>query len=301
MNNHTKAYRKSFLADMSMILVALLWGGGFIAVKDALNTISPLYIMAMRFSLASAIMVLIFYKRLKKIKKRDIIAGSIVGVFLFAGFVTQTIGMKYTSAGKNAFLTATNVVIVPFLAWTVSKKRPDMYSVVSAFLTLIGIGMLSLQSGFTIGFGDSLTLMCAVFFAAQIVAVGYFTASTDPIILTIVQLAFTAVLSLVSAVIFETVPKGLGIGSIRAMAYLVLFSTLLAFLIQNIAQKYTPPTHAAIIMCMESVFGSLLAVLILHDVFSKKMIAGCLLIFFSVVLSETKLDFLHKKAKSLQI
>jgi drug/metabolite transporter (DMT)-like permease len=225
-----------------------------------------------------------------------VIAGSIVGIFLFGGFVAQTIGMKYTTAGKNAFLTATNVVIVPFLAWTVNKKRPDMYSIVSAFLTLIGIGMLSLQKGFTIGLGDGLTLMCAVFFAAQIVAVGYFAVNTDPIILTIVQLAFTAVLSLVSAAIFEAAPKGFGIGSIRAMAYLVLFSTLLAFLIQNIAQKYTPPTHAAIIMCMESVFGSVFAVLMLHDVFSKKMIAGCLLIFFSVMLSETKLDFLHKKS-----
>jgi drug/metabolite transporter (DMT)-like permease len=296
MNSITKEQEKSLIADMSMVLVALLWGGGFIAVKDALNTISPLYIIALRFSFASAIMALIFFKKLKKIKKKDVIAGSIVGIFLFGGFVAQTIGMKYTTAGKNAFLTATNVVIVPFLAWTVNKKRPDMYSIVSAFLTFIGIGMLSLQKGFTIGLGDGLTLICAVFFAAQIVAVGYFAVNTDPIILTIVQLAFTAVLSLVSAAIFEAAPKGFGVGSIRAMAYLVLFSTLLASLIQNIAQKYTPPTHAAIIMCMESVFGSVFAVLMLHDVFSEKMIAGCLLIFFSVMLSETKLDFLHKKS-----
>lgn len=294
MNGFTKEKKKGLLADISLLIVAVLWGGGFIAVKDALNSISPLYLMAIRFTLATIAMIIFFFKRLKAVTKRDIINGSLVGLFLFAGFVSQTIGMKYTTAGKNAFLTATNVVIVPFLAWIIYKKGPDVYSVCAAFITLCGIGLLSLEKGLTIGIGDILTLLCAAFFAAHIVLVGYFAKDNDPIILTVVQLGFSALFSLAAALIFETAPGGLGADGYRAIGYLAFLSTFVAFLIQNVAQKYTQPTHAAIILCMESVFGSFLAVLILHDVFTLKMIAGCALIFFAVILSETKLDFLKK-------
>lgn len=297
MKKMTKDKKRNFLADLSLLMVALIWGGGFIAVKDALNSISPFYMMAIRFSLATIMMLLVFFKKIKILKRKDLVIGSIVGLFLFAGFAVQTIGMKYTSAGKNAFLTATNVVIVPFLSWIIYKKKPDGYSIAAAFLTLVGIAFLSLQNGFAIGIGDSLTLLCAVFFAVHIVLVGYFAKDNDPIILTMVQLGLSAVLSLVAALFFEKAPTGLGFDAYRAIGYLGFFSTFIAFLIQNVAQKYSQPTHAAIILCLESVFGSVFAVLLLHDVFTIKMIIGCVLIFFAIILSETKLDF----SKKLQI
>lgn len=297
MKKMTKDKKRNFLADLSLLIVALIWGGGFIAVKDALNSISPFYMMAIRFSLATIMMLLVFFKKIKILKRKDLVIGSIVGLFLFAGFAVQTIGMKYTSAGKNAFLTATNVVIVPFLSWIIYKKKPDGYSIAAAFLTLMGIAFLSLQNGFAIGLGDSLTLLCAVFFAVHIVLVGYFAKNNDPIILTMVQLGLSAVLSLVAALFFEKAPTGLGFDAYRAIGYLGFFSTFIAFLIQNVAQKYSQPTHAAIILCLESVFGSVFAVLLLHDVFTIKMIIGCILIFFAIILSETKLDF----SKKLQI
>ncbi len=287
--------KKSFLADMSLLLVAIMWGGGFIAVKGALDSITPFYIMAMRFSISVIIMLIVFRKKVKHITKNELKVGTLVGLLLFLGFAAQTIGMQYTTAGKNAFLTGTNVVIVPFLYWVISKRRPDSYSLVSAFLCFIGIGMLTLDGGIRIGLGDSLTLICAVFFAAHIVSVGFFTEKVDAISLVIIQLGAAAVFSIIAALIYEPIPQVLNSDTIFAIGYLAIFSTMIAFIIQNVAQKYTTSTHAAIILCLESVFGSVLSVLMLNEIFTSKMVLGCLTIFIAIITTETKWDFLKRK------
>jgi len=287
--------KKSILADVSLLLVALVWGGGFIAVKGALDSVSPFYITALRFSIAVIIMLLVFRNKIKLITKRDLIVGTLVGFLLFLGFAAQTIGMKYTTAGKNAFLTGTNVVIVPFLYWAISKKKPDVYSLLSAFLCFIGIGLLTLGSGMHFGIGDSLTLLCALFFAAHIVAVGFFAQKVDVIILVILQLGTAAIFSIIAALIFEPKPQPLNLDTLLAIGYLGIFSTMLAFLVQNLAQKYTSSSHAAIILCLESVFGSILSVIMLDEIFTPKMILGCLIIFIAIITTETKWNFSKNK------
>jgi len=287
--------KKSLLADMSLLLVAIVWGGGFIAVKGALDSVTPFYLMTSRFGISVIIMLLIFWKKVKLITKKDLKIGTSIGLLLFLGFTAQTIGMQYTTAGKNAFLTGTNVIIVPFLYWIVSKRKPDIYSLISTFLCFIGIGMLTLDGGIHIGFGDSLTLLCSVFFAAHIVSVGFFAEKVDAILLVIIQLGAAAVFSLIAALIYEPMPQPLNSNIIFAIGYLAVFSTMLAFLIQNVAQKYTSSTHTAIILCLESPFGSILSVIMLNEIFTIKMILGCLTIFMAIITTETKWDFLKKK------
>ncbi|MFT5873643.1 MAG: drug/metabolite transporter (DMT)-like permease [Clostridium sp.] len=287
--------KKSILADLSLLLVALFWGGGFIAVKGALDSLTPFYITAMRFSISAIIMSLIFRKKVRHITKHELKAGAVVGLLLFLGFTAQTVGMKYTTAGKNAFLTGTNVVIVPFFYWVISKKRPDTFSLISAFMCFIGIGMLTLDGGIRIGLGDGLTLLCAVFFAAHIVSVGFFIKKVDAILLVIIQLSVAAVFSIIAALIFEPIPQPLNTNTMFAIGYLAIFSTMVAFFIQNIAQKYTTPTHAAIILCLESVIGSILSVIMLNEIFTFKMILGCLTIFIAIITTETKWSFLKRK------
>lgn len=282
--------RRSIYADMSLLLVALFWGGGFVAVKNALDNVKPFYMMAIRFILAFILLSIVFFNRFRKVRLEDLKSGSIVGLFLFAGFAAQTVGLQYTTAGKQAFLTGTNVVIVPFFYWLISKKYPGWHSVAAAFLALAGIGLLTLQNGFAVNPGDSLTLLCAVFFAAHIVSVGYFAKDIDPIVLSIIQIGFAGAASILCAVIFERFPYELNRSAGFAIGYLVIFSTLLAFLIQNVAQKYTPSTHAAIILCLESVFGSILSVIMLGDRFTVQMITGCILIFSAIILTETRPD-----------
>ncbi|MBP2020798.1 drug/metabolite transporter (DMT)-like permease [Clostridium punense] len=290
--------RSSLFADISLLLVAIIWGGGFIAVKDSLDVLTPYYQMALRFSISTLLMYIVFYNKVKKINKNQFKHGAIIGVFLFLGFAFQTVGIKYTTAGKSAFLTAVYVVLVPFLQWIIIKRKPDNYSIAGAVICLLGISFLTLQGGFSLNYGDGLTLICAFAFAGQILAIGKYVELDDPLILTIVQLGVAAVLSLIVALFFEPIPTHMNLRAISSILYLAVFSTTLAFLVQNIAQKYTSSTHAAIILSLESFFGAVFSVFFFNEIFNIAMIVGCILIFIAIITTETKLEFLKKRANN---
>ncbi|KMT20872.1 DMT family transporter [Clostridium cylindrosporum] len=289
---------KSLAADISLLVVAFLWGGGFIATKYALESITPNYINFIRFLMAFVAIALIFHKKIGSIDKSSLKAGAIIGLFLYVGFILQTIGLQYTTAGKQAFLTGTNVVIVPFLYWIVRGKKPDRYNIFAAIIAVVGIGFLSLNENFSINFGDTLTIICALFFAGHIVSIACFATKYDPIVLTIVQFGTVTILSLISSLMFEPAPKFTSTSTLGIL-YLGIFSTLICFAIQNVAQKYTLPDHAAIILCLESVFGSLLSTLVLGEEFTFKMIIGSAAIFLAITTAETKWGFLKKKSSKL--
>ena len=285
--------KKSVYADLSLLIVAMIWGSGFVFTKNALNHVLPYYLLSFRFMISFFVMGLVFFKRLKAINLEDFKAGFIIGIFLFLGFATQTVGLNYTTAGKQAFITATNVVMVPFIYWGISKKRPDKYEIIGAILCFIGIGILSFESGLKMGYGEFLTFLCAIFFAIHISAIGYFAKKHDPIILSIIQMLIAGIFSIIFMLLFEVrveMPRE----ALFPIIYLALFSTLLAFLIQNIAQKYTSSTHAAIILSLEAVFGGMLSLIFLKEVFTLRFLIGCIAIFISIITTETKWDFIKK-------
>ena len=284
--------KQVLFADLGLLLVALLWGAGFLFTKRGLDYITPLWMMSMRFVGATIIMSIVFYKNFRKISKSDLKAGLIIGIFLYIAFATQTIGLQYTSISNQAFLTATNVVFVPFLVWVVYKKAPDKFAFIGAALATVGIGLITLKEGLHLNVGDMWTLACAVFFAGHIVSIGFFAKDKDPIALTIVQFAVAAVLSLVSALMMEPLPAKIGSEAMLSVGYMVLASTLLAFLLQNICQKYTPSTHASLILSLESVFGTLVAVIFDGEMFNLQMAFGCITVFAAILLIETRFEFL---------
>ena len=284
--------KQVLFADLGLLLVALLWGAGFLFTKRGLDYITPLWMMSMRFVGATIIMSIVFYKNFRKISKSDLKAGLIIGIFLYIAFATQTIGLQFTSISNQAFLTATNVVFVPFLVWAVYKKAPDKFAFIGAALATVGIGLITLKEGLQLNVGDMWTLACAVFFAGHIVSIGFFAKDKDPIALTIVQFAVAAVLSLVSALMMEPLPAKIGSEAMVAVGYMVLASTLLAFLLQNICQKYTPSTHASLILSLESVFGTLVAVIFEGEMFNLQMAFGCITVFAAILLIETRFEFL---------
>ena len=284
--------KQVLFADLGLLLVALLWGAGFLFTKRGLDYITPLWMMSMRFVGATIIMSIVFYKNFRKISKSDLKAGLISGIFLYIAFATQTIGLQYTSISNQAFLTATNVVFVPFLVWVVYKKAPDKFAFIGAALATVGIGLITLKEGLHLNVGDMWTLACAVFFAGHIVSIGFFAKDKDPIALTIVQFAVAAVLSLVSALMMEPLPAKIGSEAMLSVGYMVLASTLLAFLLQNICQKYTPSTHASLILSLESVFGTLVAVIFEGEMFNLQMAFGCITVFAAILLIETRFEFL---------
>lgn len=285
---------KTVAADISLLFVAFLWGGGFIATKYALETITPNYINFIRFLIAFLVLGLIFHRKIGLINKENLKSGIIIGVFLYMGFILQTIGLQFTTAGKQAFLTAINVVIVPFLYWMVRNKKPDKYNIFAAVIAVFGIGFLSLNETFSINFGDLLTLVCAVFFAAHIVSIACFARKHDPIVLTIIQFGTVTCLSLISSLIFES-PPSFSTKSTLGIVYLGIFSTLICFALQNVAQRYTSPEHTAIILCLEAVFGSVLSCIVLGEAFTFKMIIGSIAIFLAIVTAETKWGFFKNK------
>nr|WP_242850173.1 DMT family transporter [Clostridium polynesiense] len=204
-------------------------------------------------------------------------------------------GLQYTTPSKNAFLTATNVILVPFLYWIVLRRTPDKYSIIGAVLTIIGISFLTLESSsLALSWGDILTLICALGFALHIISIGYYTKKHHPIKLTILQI-FTAFILSVSAMLFTRESFSINYKGFISVMYLGAMGTTVTFLLQNVAQKYTNATKAAIILSTEAVFGTLASVIFLGEVLNIKMILGCFIIFTGILIAETKLSFINSK------
>ena len=184
---------------------------------------------------------------------------------------------------------------MPFLYWITDKRRPDLYNFSAAFLCLAGIGLVSFDGSFSMRFGDAMTLISALFFAAHIVAGARFGGKSDPILLTILQFGTAAVCSWVLGFTTETFPKEIPLNAALGLLYLAVFATTIALLLQNIGLKYADPTSGAILLSLESVFGVLFSMLFYQERLTLRLGAGFLLIFIAVILSETKLSFLGKK------
>ena len=292
--------KKIIYADLSLLLVAIIWGSGFIFTKNALDHMTPIYILGFRFLIASIGFGIILFNKIRKAKWKDIKAGMIVGFFMFFAFAVQTVGLQYTTVGVQAFITATNVVMVPFFYWILTKSRPGPYEFFGAILCFIGIGILSLDTNLRVGYGEFLTFLSAIGYALQIVAVGFFAKDVDSYVLTFTQFVTATVLSFALAIPFEPRLTQINPGAVVPIIFLAIFSTMIAFLIQNIAQKYTTSTHAAIILSLESVFGSIMGIIILKEDVTAKFIIGCLAIFISVLAAETKFSFLRPKKHPLK-
>lgn len=287
---------RKYKGELGLALTAFIWGSGFIGVSISLSGgLTPLQILTIRFFIGAVLIGVIFFKEIKNnITKEAIISGSIIGLFLFIAFAFQTFGMAYTTASKNAFLTAINVVIVPFIGFILYKRPLDKYGIISSIIAILGIGILSLEADFSINFGDFLTIICAFGFAFHIFFTGEFVKKYNPVVLTVVQFSVATVLSLVVQILFNEVRINAEMSSIIGVLYLGIFSTTIAFLLQTICQKDVSETKSAIILALESVFGTILSVIILHEVLTVRMVIGCLIIFSAIIISETKLSFLKR-------
>ncbi len=285
-------------AKIALFVATLIWGSSFIVVKNSMDVMQPHMLLAFRFTIAGILLCIIFRKKLCKLNKDYLIKGGILGTFLFLAYSLQTIGITDTTPGKNAFLTAIYCVLVPFLFWAVDKKKPDKYNLIAAFVTIVGIGLVSLDGALNISMGDAFTLAGGIVYAAHIVAVAKFSGDRDPILLTIVQFGYAAVYSWIVGLVFEDIPTVWSAGSVSALLYLAVFATAIALLCQIVGQKYTHPAPAAIIMSLESVFGVLFSVLFYHEIITIKLFSGFSLIFIAVLLSETKFNFLWKSKSS---
>lgn len=291
MNRNTKG----ILAKAALLTATVIWGSSFFIMKNTLDTVPPFYMIAIRFSVAAVVLSLFFIKKFRHFNLKHLIGGGVMGAILFTAYCLQTFGLMSTTPGKNAFLTTVYCMIVPFLCWAFLRVRPDIYNILASVICIVGIALVSLNESLAINLGDILTLISGFFYAAHIVAVTRFSKDNDIFLLTIVQFAVSGVLGFVMALLFDPFPTHIGLDAGISLLYLCLFSTTAALLLQNVGQKYTHPSTAAILLSLESVFGVLFSILFYGEVLTPKVTIGFLLIFAAVLLSETKLQFLRKK------
>ena len=279
---------------LALLTAALIWGSSFIVMKDTLDHIPVFQLLAIRFTLGGLLLGLLFRKRLMQSGRAILGHGAICGVLLLSAYATQTYGLKTTSPGTNAFLTAVYCVMVPFMAWGLTRKRPTVYNWAAALMCITGIGLISLSGDLTIGTGEWLTLLSGLLYALHIMALNRFGAQDDPIALTIVQFAAVAVLAWLCTL---TVERGAAFPAPAVwphLLYLTVLATAVTLVCQSVGQSLTPPSQSAILLSLESVFGALFSVLMGREQLTLPLLCGFTLVFVSVIVSETQLSFLKR-------
>ena len=292
------------LSRLALLIVAIAWGSSLVVVSETADFFRPNFLLGLRFSIACLLLCIIFFKQLKLINRDYIINGGIVGFFLFIAYSSQTFGVTAAGGlpGRSAFLSASYCVIVPFLAWIVNKTRPDKFNASAAVLCIAGIGLVSFtdliaSTGAGITVGDIYALLSGLLFASHIVSITRCSKGKEPILMTIIQFGFAALFSWITTFFFENNSTVIwNASSVTSVLYLAVVCTALALLLQNIGQKHTDPSSAAIILGMESIFGIIFSVIFKGEKLDVYSLAGFVLIFAAIIISETKLSFLKKKS-----
>lgn len=277
-------------ADFALLLVALIWGSTFVMVKEATAAYPVFPFLALRFGLATVGLLAIGGGKLRTLGWRSVGAGALIGLFLFGGYAFQTLGLRYTSASKAGFITGLSVAIVPLFSAAILRQRPKSQAAIGVCLAVTGLALLSLTDALHFDRGDLLVLACAVSFALHIIAVSAFAPHADPIALTIVQVAVVALLS--SAVgwgmaLLSSDVWPLPTASVwGAAAFTGVLATAVAFGVQTAMQRFTTPTHTALIFAAEPVFAAVFGVFLAGDVLTTRGLVGGLLIILGTITSE---------------
>lgn len=285
-------------SDLLLLITGLIWGFAFVAQRIGMEHVGPFTFNGIRFALGSISLIpLILFTRgkngLESSHRNElsptylILCGGLTGLVLFLGASLQQVGLVYTTAGKAGFITGLYVVIVPIL-WFFRGRQSSSRTWIGAALAAIGLYLLSVTSDFTIQFGDLLEIIGAFFWASHILLINYFSKKINPIVLSLIQFAFCSLLSLITALIFETIALQGILDAGIPILYGGLGSVGIAYTLQVVAQRNAHPAHAAIILSLESVFAAIGGWLILGEMLSTRSKIGCVLMFAGMLFSQLR-------------
>lgn len=278
-------------ADITLFIISIIWGSAFVAQRVA-GQVGSVYIFnGLRYLLA-ALVVLPFAFRAGRNTTPAYPRGQfkwmgIAGVFLFLGSALQQAGMVYTTAGNAGFITSLYVVLIPLILFLFWGEKPHWLFVAAILLAMVGAFLLSTGGKFEIHFGDLLELIGALFWAFHVVVLGKYASKYESMSFSVGQLAVCGLLNLGVGVVVEPVPV-FDASLLFAIAYTAFLSLGLCYTLQIWAQKHTPPADAALILSLESVFAVLSGWLLLDERLAPVQIAGAVLIFAAVLLSQFK-------------
>ena len=276
-------------ASLMLVLVTLIWGGGFVASEFAMRGgMGPTWILLFRFVIGSIVVLVCFFRQIRHASKRSALHGIVAGILLYFGFLTQIVGQSMTTVPNTAFLTSTNVIMVPFFIWVFARRRPRPRVFVLCLVAMVGTLLLTMDGELrlTPSLGDGLVLLCAFLYAAHIAFLDLVCSSDPSVPVTFWQLLTCAVLSAVSLFLFP-LPMDLSVlrSNLLPVLYLGLFSTGACYLMQTKAQTVLSGPRASIVMSLEGFFGTVLSLLAGLADFRPAMALGGLLITGAVICS----------------
>ncbi len=297
---------KKMLGNFLLLLTAMIWGTAFVFQRMGMDSVEPFTFTAARMFLAAlaAGAASLFFSGKGKLSDRErreknratLLGGLGCGVFLTAASLFQQVGMVTTTAGKAGFITALYILLVPVLNYILFKKRSGLHVWLAIAAGLVGMYLLCMTEGFRLTRGDALVCACAVVFSGHILCADHFAPRGDPVRMSAIQFLVVSLTSLVLALIFET-PSW---ASLRAAAVPILYCGVMSggvgYTLQMVAQGFTDPTVASLLMSMESVFAVLGGVLLLHERMSGRELLGCVVMFTAIVL--VQLPAPHRKEQA---
>lgn len=287
---------KKLTADVTLLLVVFIWGSTFVVVQDAISFLKPYSFNAIRFFIASIILLLIYLIFTKKEKlhftKNSIKSGFVLGTWLCLGYSFQTFGLMYTTPAKAGFITGLSVVLVPLLSFLLLKYALNRNIILGVIFAAAGLYMMTMMQSSSFGKGDFLVLLCAVSFAMHIIMTSKYASQYHAMPLTIIQIVVVSLLSFIGSLIFEEPSKMYQLDVLLqpevfiGLLITAVLATAFAFLAQTYFQSYTSPTRVALIFALEPVFAALTSYVVINEAFTPSMIAGCGLILAGIILAE---------------
>ena len=301
MSENKNSFVKKYKGELILLMITLFWSATFVIVKESLNDISSMLFVGFRFLIAGLIIFPFVLRRKIDFRSINLKLPIILGILLFLGFSAQTIGLRYTSATKSAFLTGSAVIIIPILQTIIERRKPNKGSVIGVVVVLLGILLLSggnsiytlledLVTNFN--FGDGMTLICAFFFAYYVVYLDVLSNKYDFWLLLMIQISVTTILSFFFAIIFDVTgfeeikfdfSANLGL----AILYTAIFATLVTTALQTKYQKLVSPTKAGIVYSFEPIMAAIIAFLAIGERITTFGFIGAALIFTGLIIYET--------------
>jgi drug/metabolite transporter (DMT)-like permease len=291
--------RKALIADLALFSVAIFWGFNFVVIKNVTerttDAVSPvaksvvagtMVYLFFRYVVATLIFSAVQPRALTKATRAQWGMGGLLGCFYLTALVVQTIGLQYTTPGKSGFITGLSVAMVPFLYWAVARRSPGWFQALGAIVATVGLGFLSLRGNLTVSWGDALTLLGALLYGLHIMTTGFFAPKVPPSTLAVTQMAVSTALLVAVTPLVAHITLALGWQAWAAILWSALSGTVYAFFIQSWAQRYTTSTHAAVLLCFESVFAAVSGVIFGLDTVTWRMLTGASLIFVGMLLIE---------------
>jgi drug/metabolite transporter (DMT)-like permease len=289
--------KQVYKANALLMITAVIWGSAFVAQRVGMNYVGPYTFNGLRFALGTLVLLpFALMQKKSRVEERGdtagfpvstiaLVGGILAGLALFSGASLQQIGLIYTTAGKAAFITGLYVIIVPLMGLFLGQ-RPSWGGWIGACLASAGLYLLSITETFTFAPGDLWELFGAFFWAAHIIILNYISPKVNAIVLACIQYIVVSVLSLFVALFTESLTLACLYKVFIPILYLGIFSVGIAYTLQVVAQRFAPPTHAAIILSLETVFAALSGWIMLGEILSPRDLAGCALMLSGMIAAQ---------------